>query len=174
MPCFFRPYVLACLFLAACSPALNWREVALKDTAVTALMPCKPDASSRKINLAGQDVEMFMQSCEADGATFAVAHVSVSGVDQVPDALAHWQKATWAHVAVMSPTPNPIPALLQVSGLAGPQTWWLGKGQRSNGETVEVSAVWVVQGRRLVQAAIYAPVSQSRWREPFFDGLKLQ
>ena len=173
MPNFYRPCVLACLFFAACSPALNWREITLQDTSITALLPCKPDASRRKIKLAGQDVDMFMQSCQADGATFAVAHVSLPDTGQVPAALAHWQRATWAHVAVMSPTPNLIPSLLQESAAAGPRTWWLGKGQRSNGEAVEVSAVWVVQGRSLVQAAIYAPLSQSRWREPFFDGLKL-
>ena len=170
MPFSYRPIVLACFFLAACSPALNWRDVTLKDTAITALMPCKPDAGSRKINLAGHDVEMFLQSCEADGATFAVAHVSLTDLAQVPAALAHWQKATWAHVAVV----DPKPAALPLSNAATPANWWLGKGQRSNGEAVEVNALWAVQGNRLVQAAIYAPVSRPAWREPFFDGLRLQ
>lgn len=158
-----------CLSIA-CNPTLNWREVPVKDTPITALMPCKPDASSRKINLAGHDVEMFMQSCEADGATFAVAHVSLPDADQVPAALAHWQKASWAHAGVVGPEPGAV----HVTGAAGPQIWWLGKGQRSNGDTVEVNAMWVVQGQRLVQAAIYAPASRPAWRETFFDGLKLQ
>ncbi|MFO1268454.1 MAG: hypothetical protein U1F67_17830, partial [Rubrivivax sp.] len=35
--------------LGACSPALDWREVRPAGTAVVALMPCRPNASTRSV-----------------------------------------------------------------------------------------------------------------------------
>ncbi len=36
-------FCAACLFLGACNPSLNWREVRPDNTALSLLLPCKPD-----------------------------------------------------------------------------------------------------------------------------------
>ena len=76
------PWVAA-LMLAACSPALNWRSVALDGAALTATLPCKPDQATRTVELAGAPVELSMVGCDADGATFAVSHAALADPAQV-------------------------------------------------------------------------------------------
>ena len=162
--------LLALLGVSACSPALNWREVPVQGTSMTALMPCKPDHSQRKISLAGHEVDMSMQSCDADGATFALAHVSLPAATVVPAALAHWQQATWAHMGVLAPAASP----LKLPGNQIPPLRWTAQGKRSNGEAVEFSGLWAAQGANLVQVAMYTPTARAAVRDIFFDGFKLQ
>ena len=64
----------ALLGLAACSPALNWRTVALPEAALTITLPCKPDHATRKVELAGTPVDLSMVGCEADGASTRHIH----------------------------------------------------------------------------------------------------
>lgn len=176
------PLLLALLGVSACSPALNWREVPIQGTSMTALMPCKPDRSQRKISLAGNDVDMVMQSCDADGVTFALAHVSLPAAALVPAALAHWQQATWAHIVAhigvhsgahsgaLAPAARP----LKLPGNQIPPLVWTAQGKRSNGEAVEFNGLWAAQDAHLVQVAMYTPVPRAAVRDIFFDGFKLQ
>lgn len=47
------PVLLGAGLLAACSPALNWREVRATPSALKAMMPCKPDKAVRQVAVAG-------------------------------------------------------------------------------------------------------------------------
>jgi hypothetical protein len=73
---------LACV-AAACTPAFNWRDVGFEGTPVAALLPCKPDRGERTVPLAGAPRQMVMAGCEAGGATFTVAVVTVQDAAQV-------------------------------------------------------------------------------------------
>ena len=91
------PWVAA-LMLAACSPALNWRSVALDGAAHTATLPCKPDHAVRTVEMAGLPVELAMAGCEADNATFAISHAALPDPARADTALAHWRAAALARV----------------------------------------------------------------------------
>ena len=69
----FTTGLAAVLALAACSPALNWREVRPANTSLSLLLPCKPDKAEKIVPLGGQPTTLAMLGCDAAGATFAVA-----------------------------------------------------------------------------------------------------
>jgi hypothetical protein len=69
--------------LLGCTPAFNWRDVAFDGLPVSALLPCKPDRATRTVPLAGAPRQMVMAGCEAGGATFTVAVVTVQDASQL-------------------------------------------------------------------------------------------
>jgi hypothetical protein len=70
----------ACLALAACSPAYNWRDYTSPDAHYRVTFPAKPSSATRDIDLDGMRVSMTMTAAEVEGATFAV------GAAEAPDA----------------------------------------------------------------------------------------
>ena len=68
------------LFITACSPKLDWREVRDADAGFSIMMPARPTVANRVINLNGAQVNMRMSAAEVDGLTFAV------GSAYMPDA----------------------------------------------------------------------------------------
>ncbi|HNI84495.1 MAG TPA: hypothetical protein PLM38_03935, partial [Ottowia sp.] len=83
---------------AACTPTLDWREVRLAPSPAIALLPCKPDRTTRDVPLGGVPTALSVAGCDAGGATFALMTAQLpAGRD--PDAvLAGWQQATLAHM----------------------------------------------------------------------------
>ena len=67
----------------ACTPAFNWRDVGFDHLPVAALLPCKPDRATRILPIAGAPRTMVMAGCEAGGATFTVAIVTVDNASQI-------------------------------------------------------------------------------------------
>lgn len=79
--------------LAACDPALNWREVRGGDAPYTVLLPAKPTSFTRPVNLNGLQVDMSMTAAEVDGVSYAVASARVPEAAQRKAALAAMQEA---------------------------------------------------------------------------------
>lgn len=79
---------LASSLLAACSPALNWREIRPKGIDILMSFPCKPQQIAQNVVLAGNTVSMSMTGCTSDSMTFALAHADLKAMDQVGPALA--------------------------------------------------------------------------------------
>lgn len=79
--------------LAACNPALNWREVRGSDAPYTVLLPAKPTSFTRPVNLNGLKVEMSMTAAEVDGVSYAVASAHVPDAGQRKAAMAAMQEA---------------------------------------------------------------------------------
>lgn len=77
---FLLPFLF--VFLSACSPQYNWREVHGNSVPFTVLMPAKADAFTQTIDLNGTQVAMTMTAADVDGITFAV------GTASFPDAAA--------------------------------------------------------------------------------------
>lgn len=93
---FYRVGALCCgwvgvLALSACSPALNWRSVAVPQAGLSLTLPCKPDHAQRTVELAGQPTALHMLGCEADGALFAFSHTVWADAGQADAALGHWR-----------------------------------------------------------------------------------
>lgn len=74
--------------LAACAPALDWRDVHLPGAQLQAAFPCRPVAQERRVVLAGRELAMRLHACEAAGSTFAVSLVDVGDPGQVGPVLA--------------------------------------------------------------------------------------
>lgn len=156
------------LALAACAPALDWREVHIGQAGVHAMFPCRPVAQTRELPLGGRAVAMTLHACEAGGATFAVAVADVKDPGQVGAALAELRAASEAKRsdgAVAAPT-----AALVVDG-ATPQPAagrWVFQGRRADGTAVPVDTAVFARGTWVVQATVIGSVNASA----FFEGLR--
>lgn len=169
----------AALLMVGCSPALNWRTVALPEAGLTVTLPCKPDQTHRTVELAGDPVEMSMAGCDADGATFAVSHVALPDPAKTGVAMAHWRKAVLAHLgpdaavsAVNVPyaPPGTLPLAQSVRTVA--------TGQRADGTPVTLQAVWFARASgselKLYHAVFYSAKPRPEVADSFFSGLSLQ
>lgn len=171
MPSLLFPAVLA---LAACSPALDWREVPVDETGVVALLPCKPDRGSRSVPLAGVPTELKMTGCEAAGATFVVAHARLAAGASPGEALAQWRVATLAAMQGRELRQEPyVPA----RALALTQSVRLSaEGRNADGRAVQAQAVWFARaaasGVEVFQAAVYASRVEPSAADAFFAGLR--
>lgn len=90
--------VLAVPLIAACSPALNWREIRPKGLDILLSFPCKPQQITQDVRLAGNTVKMSMTGCTADDMTFALAHADVKDASRVGAALAVLHQAAVRNV----------------------------------------------------------------------------
>ncbi len=167
----------ALLGLAACSPALNWRTVALPEAALTITLPCKPDQATRKVELAGMPVDLSMVGCEADGATFAVSHATLPDPAQTGVALAHWRSAVLARLGGAHAQATDVPFAPR-NALPLPQAVrTVAQGRAADGQAVAAQAVWFARPvgaqMRLYHAVVYTPKPRPEVADTFFTGLVL-
>lgn len=157
------------LLLAACSPALNWREVRPGGAELKALLPCKPDQGSRRQRLAGQDIDISMVGCEAGGALFAISVAELGDPDRALAVQVQWQAHLLGNMqAAVSST-----SAYGIKG-AGAQlapVRLTARGLRPDGRPVAAQGVWFARGTRLYHAVIYADAISPEQSEPFFSGL---
>lgn len=158
----------ALLALAACSPELNWREVRAVPTALTVLLPCKPDRGARVVPLAGRDTPLNMLGCDAGGATFAVAFADTADAAQAAAVLGQWREATLANMRARAPAQQ---AFTVAGGVVAVRV--TAGGQRPDGKPVQSQAVYFSQGPRVYQAVIYADKLPADVADTFFGGLRL-
>jgi hypothetical protein len=156
--------------LAACTPALDWREVRPADSDALALFPCKPGRYARTVPLAGAPVEMHLASCKAQDTTYAIAYATVAAPAQVTPALDQLRRAAAANIGatptasdwtVGGMTPNPLAQKLAM------------QGHDAQGKPVQEQAVFFVRGLRVYQATMIGPMLDPAAAETFFSGLKL-
>ena len=76
--------LLPMLWLCACSPDQNWREVTLEGTSFKVQLPCKPDRTTRSVEMGNKPVMLHVVGCESSGALLAVMTVELdAGADAV-------------------------------------------------------------------------------------------
>ena len=158
------------LALAACSPAFNWRTVRPEASALQALMPCKPDEARRDTPLGGAVTPLNMLSCEAGGATFAMAWADLGQAERVPAALVQWRAASLislkaAPEAARSWTRS-VPGAERVEGIDV-------QGIRHDGSATRAQVLYFARGSRVYQAAIYGSSVGPEEVSTFFEGLAL-
>jgi hypothetical protein len=163
---------LAALAVAACSPALNWRETRLAEGELTALFPCRPERFARDLQLADTPVKMVLLSCEAGGATYGLTQVDMNDPGKVHAALAELRRSAAANVGgtaervaaleVPGMTPNPLAERIAISG-----------GHGRDGAPLVEQAGFFSRGTRVFQATVFGPQLDREGVETFFAGLKL-
>lgn len=166
----------AVALLAACTPALNWRELALPPTGAHGQLPCKPDHAERSVPLGGVPTLLVVNGCEAGGATFALMSAHLPAGRAPDDLLAGWQQATLANMrATGTPQrqdfrpPRGLP-LVHAQRISA-------SGQQADGQAVVAQAVWTARaaeggGTELLHAVMYSPRPQPEVADAFFAGIK--
>lgn len=162
----------ACLLLAACNPAFNWREVRPDNTALAVLLPCKPDKATRSVPLGGQATELAMLGCETGGATFAVAVATVQDTSQLAAVLAGWRAATLANMKAAG-AGEAMPLKVPGAAVQPPAVLVRATGRRADGSAVQSQAAYFAQGAQVFQAVIYGDKISTEVSETFFSSLKL-
>lgn len=92
--------LLVAWLVAACSPALNWRQVEFYS--LRAVLPCKPDTAQRTVTLAGFAAPMDMVGCEAAGGLYAISRLPVPTANASAPLQLAWQESALANLRVES------------------------------------------------------------------------
>lgn len=155
---------------AACSPALDWREVRPEGSTAVALFPCHPKRQSRHAALTGAPTRMTLWSCEAESLTFALAHAELGDPARVTPALAEMAAALAANLqatevhrdplAVPGMTPNAEARRLRISG------------RLPDGTPVQEQAALFAHGTQVYQAAVLGARPDAA-AQVFVDGLRV-
>ncbi|MDP1742045.1 hypothetical protein [Polaromonas sp.] len=162
----------ACLLLAACNPAFNWREVRPDNTALSLLLPCKPDKATRNVPLGGQQTELAMLGCDTGGATFALAVATVPDTSQLAALLAGWRAATLVNMKATG-TGQATPLKVPGASVLPPPALVRAEGRRADGSGVQSQAAYFAHGGQIFQAVIYADKISPEVSETFFSSFKL-
>jgi len=155
--------------LAACSPALDWREVRIDDGGFVARFPCRPQRVSRSVTIAGHAVRMQMVSCVDDGITYAATWADLDDPRAVQPALEGLRHAAAANLGraegASSPfvlrgaTPNAATARVAIVG------------RLPDGRAVEEHAALFPHGLRVYQASVIGAAPSRAAIDGFFAGL---
>lgn len=166
---------LALGLLAACQPALNWRDVRLDNTPLRVQLPCKPDRASRAVAMAGQNLQLHVAGCDAGGATFAVMQADLPQPQLAAVVLAQWRQATLLN---MRATSLQDAAFVPTGAYNLPQSLLTqAVGRRpaaAGGAAVQARAVWFSNGAQVFHAVLYADAIEPAVADTFFASLVLQ
>ena len=156
--------------LAACTPALDWRQAYLEGSGVAMLFPCRPDRHERAVRLAGVDLRIQMHSCRTANASFSLTFVDAALPAQVGallDELRGRAVANLAGVSTVRPfavpgaTPNDRSAQLRI------------EGRLADGRGVTEHATFFVKGLRVYQATVLGEAESAEAVETFFGAIKV-
>lgn len=165
IPASWRAVLVAAAVVAcACTPALNWRELPVGESA-KASFPCRPQSDTRAITLAGRPVQMQLKACEADQVLWAVTSAQVDDASLAPESLAEMRRSL---VANMAGTESLVPGTTRVH-IAG---------RHEDGSTIWARAEFLSSGRELYQLVMLphkgARAPTNEVQNYFFDGLRLE
>jgi hypothetical protein len=160
----------AVLGLAACSPALNWREVRPEGSDLVAMYPCKPERFVRQVPLAGSKVDMQLTSCAVDGVSYAVVQARVADPMQVGPALEALREAAAGNIGGQAASVAPF----AVGGMTpSPQAVrFSAEGRGADGTPVREQAGVFARGLQVYQATVVGPRLDGPATETFFSGLR--
>lgn len=172
-PCLAVPALLTSL-LMACSPEHNWRQVGFEGTALKSQLPCKPDRTTREVEMAGLRLQLQVAGCESGSAVLAVMTARLPAGADAHALLQGWQEATLAHVQALDVQRQPWnrPAWLPLAS-AGKVS---AHGQRADGQPVSMQAAWgaIAENEqvRLVHAVVYDRSISPDMAQTLFDGVQ--
>lgn len=157
--------------LAACAPALDWRELRPEGSGLVLLMPCKPERQARQVSLASTQVRLELHACSAGGITWGVAHADVGDPARVGAALDELRASAARNLGAAQATALP----LKVEGAtpnASSQRVQLAGHMPDGRAAVEQTAVFV-KGTRVFQAVALGQALDAEAVDTFFASLRL-
>ena len=172
-PCVFKASVVALiLFLQACSPALNWREVRVDSAPLLALFPCRPDQGVQSVTLGARVVKMTMMGCEAGGSIFTLTKVDRSLTADDEALIALWRVGTLNSMKGVQTSQAPF--LLKKAASNPTPLQLRAAGKRADGSPVVLQAAWFALGPALYQVAVYADSDNNAAVQTYFEGLRVE
>ena len=170
------PICLVLVALAACSPTQEWRTLRLPALGLQASLPCKPERAERTVELAGAELRVVMQGCDAGSTTYAVACATLAQPERAGLTLTHWRAAVLAAAKARELRDQPF----QPAGALGlPQSVRTsGSGVMPGGGPMHLEAAWFsrLKGDAVLacHAIAYGPELTSAVADVFFNGLTVQ
>lgn len=157
--------------LAACTAALDWRELRPDGWALSAALPCKPVRQQRSVVLAGAPVALSLLACKADGHTFALASCDVADPARVGPTLQVLAQAAVANVQgrVESEQPAAVPGM---TPNPASRRWRL-RGQLPDGQAVAEQVLVFAHGTRVFQATLIGSAADDARAQPFFEAIRV-
>lgn len=157
--------------LAACAPALDWRQLRPDGWGIVVSLPCRPVSQARQVPLAGAPVELLLMACGADGHTFAIASADMADPARVGPALQALGAAALANVRGQREADQPA----AVPGMT-PQPAarrWVVRGLRPDGSPVREQVLVFAHGLRVFQATVVGPAADDAHARPFFESIEV-
>jgi len=155
---------------AACSPALDWREVRPEGSGLALLMPCRPSRQARTLRLAGREVTLVMIACSAGGQTWALAFADIADPAQVGAALAELQGSAAANVGAPAPRTQPL-AVRGATPHAGSARFAL-DGRLPDGSAAVEQGALFTRGTLVFQATVLGAQIPADAAETFIGSLR--
>lgn len=157
--------------LAACSPALDWRQVRPEGWGLQGAMPCRPDQQRRQLVLAGAPVALGLVVCSAAGHSFALASADVGDPARVAPALLALLQAAQANLQgqMLSEQAVVVPGMTPHAGALRRQL----AGRMPDGRAVREQVQVFAHGLRVFQATVVGPEAGTVQAGPFFESLEL-
>jgi len=164
--------VAACLAvtLAACTPALDWREVRPEGGAVTLMLPCKPASHARAVTLADRRVEMSMYACTVGDVTYAIAFADMADPAAVTPALGELARSARANLRAAEGAASSALAVPGMTPNAQAAQWRI-DGRLPDGRQIQEQMALFAYGTRVHQATMVGPRIDAEARDTFFSGL---
>jgi len=166
-----RSLLLIAAQLCACSPALDWRQMAPAELGVQAQFPCRPASLTRDVPMLQGRWPMVMYACSAAGNTYALSKLAMSDVRDVTAAIDALLAAAARNLRtgpgdvqpfeVPGMTPNAHAGRLTLNGL------------RPDGSAVVEHLLVFARGARVYQASVVGDAPDQAAVSMFFTGLKV-
>jgi hypothetical protein len=156
---------------AACSPALDWREVRPEGSGASAWFPCRPASHARGVTLAGQQVHLTLLACSAGGSTWALAHAELHDAVRVGQALLDLRAAAVSNLGAEGV--RPIPGRVEGETPNASAGRFEFVGERPGGGRMREQIAVFARGTRVFQATALGSRLDDRALEVFFDGLRV-
>ncbi len=137
--------------LAACSPDLNWREVHAGDGAYTVLMPAKPAAHSRRLELGAIQTEMTLRGAEVDGVSYVVGAARLATATEAQQALQAMQAGMLRNIGAAEQQTQTV----VVDKL--PMIEVRAAGKTPAGQPISLVARFATRGEHAYQAVVLGP-----------------
>jgi len=155
--------------LAACAPALDWREVRLESRGLVAVFPCRPHRQARDVMLLARRVPMQMASCTDAGVTYAVTWLDVDDPAAMRPVLEALRHAAAANIGGTDAMPQPFAVRgMTPNDAAGRIAVY---GRLPSGNAVQEHAAFFARGLRAYQATLLGASPSAAAVDGFFAGL---
>lgn len=166
--------VLFCLglALAACTPALDWRELSPDGSQARVMFPCKPASHARQVAIAGETIELSMFACSAGETVYALSFADVKDPARVGSALDDLVRSAQSNVQAQGGAAS---APANVVGMTPkPQAGqWLLAGRLPDGRAVQERVMVFSHGTRVYQATMLGAKLDSEAQDTFFGALRV-
>lgn len=165
------PLVLGTVMsIGACSPALDWRQLAPPDLGVSVTFPCRPASHEREVQLAAQRIKMVLYACKAAGATFGLASADVGDVRLVSDALVELSDAAARNVTAARGTGLEASVPGMTPNAQARRFEWTGR--LPGGEPITEHVSVFARGSRVYQATVIGAQPDVQVVRQFFEGIR--